>query len=67
MKAKTGDSFTMSSTSCTSQAENKFRRPASYFSIFGSACSIIPGQPVNKARGRKGEGKKGTHRNAQGF
>ena len=43
MKAETGDSFMMSLTSRTSQAENKFRRPVSYFSIFGSACSIIPG------------------------
>ena len=67
MKAKTGDSFMMSSTSRTSQAESKFRRPASYFPIFGSACSIIPGQPVKRERGRKGEGKKGARRNAQGF
>ena len=54
MKAKTGDSFMMSLTRHTSQAENKFRRPASYFSIFGSACSIISGWPVNRERGRKG-------------
>ena len=46
----------MSLTSLTSQAENKFRRPASYFPIFGSACSIIPGEPVNRERGRKGGG-----------
>ena len=44
----------MSLTSRTSQAENKFRRPASYFSIFGSACSIIPSKPVNMERRRKG-------------
>ena len=54
MEANTGDSF-MSLTSSTSQAKNKFRRPASYFSIFGSAYSIIPGWPVNRERGRKGE------------
>ena len=40
-EGKTGDSF-MSLTSRTSQAENRFGQPASDFSIFGSACSIIP-------------------------
>ena len=60
MKAKTGDSFMMSLASRTSQAENKFRRPASYFSIFGSACIIIPGKPVSRVRGRKGGKEKGN-------
>ena len=46
-------------TSRTNQAENKFRRPASYFSIFGSACSIIPGLLVNRERGRKGGKERG--------
>ena len=62
MKAKTGDSFIVSLTSRTSHAENKFRQPASCFSIFGSACSIIPSSPVNRERGRKGGGGEGKRK-----
>ena len=63
MKAETGDSFMMSLTSRTSQTENKFRRPASYFSILEVHTVLFQ---VSLGTGR-GEGKKGARRNAQGF
>ena len=61
MEAKTGDSFMMSLTSRTSHAENRFRRPASYFAIFGSACSInyYPRLACEQGEGKKsGKGNK---------